>query len=194
MTVYEELNIGFYLYMQGKFYSEFAIAQQLSHIKKIANSKDYNWPTMDGAISILYKGEELLGKAYMEAILVVHVDTPGLLEGKASEEYLPLSGHFISFTPEGKTVKYDLSYVKTREVPIKSCYLPLVAFIQKWGYMKYRLIRLRAYLTDTEKNVKEWESWGYGTEKWKRVVGVDKIDVIMSEDIVEVLTDTRYRQ
>lgn len=192
MAAYEQLQISFFLYIQGKFLSEYTIAKQLSQLKKIANSKEYNLPTMDGAISILYKGEELLGEAYPDEILTVHVDTPGFLEGKSCETYLPLAGHFMYFNPINSKLEYELKTAKGTSIKLRN--LPLLPFIKKYNYMKYRLIRLKAYFTNTKENAKKWESWGYGTEKWKNIVGVDKINAIMNGEIYEVLTEGKYRK
>ncbi|MBK7893439.1 MAG: hypothetical protein IPJ90_00775 [Anaerolineaceae bacterium] len=188
----DNLEISFLLRVNQKFFDELEIAKDLPNFKRMRQSKNYELVRMEGAISILFNGREILGKNYREEIYDVDFDTPALLDGKSCEEYLPISGHYLCLCPKGDQVMYEVKSVQAKKVLITQS-LPLIPFIQKWSYMKYRLMRLAAFLHDNEYKLVDWETWGFGTNKWKGIVGTAKINAIIHNDLVDVLTSTEYR-
>ena len=188
----DNLKISFLLHANQKLFDELEIAKDLPNFKRLRQSKKYKFDRMNGAISILFNGSELLGKNYREEIYDVDIDTPALLDGKSCEEYLPISGHYLYLCPKGDQVEYEIKSVQAKKISIR-CSLPLMPFVQKWSYMKYRLMRLAAFLHDNESKLADWETWGFGTEKWKNAVGTAKINAIFHDNLIEVLTSTKYR-
>lgn len=188
---HEQLKVCFSVLLNGKFYSEREILSHLNEMKRIPKSGFDYW-TMEGAISIVHNGKELLGQEFWDSINLIYAQTQDLVEGIPRKEFLAYQSCWLSLQPQGTQLIYELkSVAESRPIQIKRS-IPLNLFVREWSLMKFRMYKFADYLEFPPAKVilEGWRDRKTSTPKWRQVVGEDAIDFIVNSSIEEVLLNS----
>lgn len=185
----EVLEMSFLLKVEDNFYSEKEVAAQIDDFKELARSK-IDLETTEGAWSIRYYGEELLGTAYWDEITLAIDGIAGnflTLQNQTISEFLPLQSIWIRLTPLGETLLYKLESVHiSRTLSIKKG-LPAKLFYQKFFAMYMRMVKIMANLGSSSYFVTQ-EEWARSVPNGIKTLGIepDEILQIAKKSIIEM--------
>ncbi len=184
----EQLKICFLVLKGQHFYTEYEIGLHLNEIRHEFLLGGFDYWNMEGAISIVYHEEELLGKEFWDIITQIYALPHQLIAGISRKEFLAYQSCWLSFSPQGERLLYELkSTTNSRLVHIVRS-LPLYVFVREWSLMKFRLDKFAAYLgdIDAKKRLENWRNMESATTKWQQAVGVDLLDRIVKSDIEDI--------
>jgi hypothetical protein len=158
------LRICFFLKVGERFYSEQEAVTHLSELRQAVAEGAIDLDTTDGALSIRYNGEELLGTDLWDEICLavnsIVAQFEFLLQGQAIAEFLPLQTLWLRLTPQGKRVIFELESKTTlRPLHLKRS-LPLAPFVREFELTYWRMARILATLGSQlfSQTLKEWHS------------------------------------
>jgi hypothetical protein len=187
----ENLKICFLIKLGDRFYNESEIAENLAILKNAASCGDIDLDTTDGAISLRYNDEELLGIDFWDEINLIagsiSGQLPHLLQGQIVTEFFPLNSLWLSLTPKGERVLYELRSNKNLlPVNIKRS-LSTKHFIHEFQLMFLRMAKLLAELGSfsAEETLKGGDSLIHLS--LKSVIGVDSIRKIVNQPLKAIL-------
>ena len=113
-----ELRICLSIYHNHHFYSESEIVNNLPEIRGLVESRGIKLLVTDGAISITYHNEELLGKKYWDDVHFILNDVFYSLEdlenGKEIEGILPMQSTLLKLKLSDDMVIYKLQFSEQR--------------------------------------------------------------------------------
>ena len=180
----------FFLRIGYEFWGEGMIAKRLPRIHKLARAGKIDLLTTEGAVSIKYDGEELLGIEFWDIITNVNPIPNDLLAGKPRNIILPYQTYGITLTPQGNGLRYHAKSSTPKRVWTINCSLPLDLFVQEWTVMYFRFSRLLASLGDisAKRVIEEWED--YMSPQWRTLIGDDRLRYLSQADLAELLSDS----
>jgi hypothetical protein len=186
----------FYLRVGHEFWGEAMIAKRLFKIPKLVRSGKrmrsgkIDLLTTEGAVSIRYDDEELLGIEFWDIITNVHPIPNELLAGRPQHISLPDQGLGITLTPQGDELRYHAKSFTPKRVWEIDRVLPLGLFVQEWTVMYFRFSRLLASLGSVraKRVIGEWEE--YMSPQWRTLMGDDRLRYLSQADLAELLSDS----
>ena len=187
-----DLKICFLLKVEDNFYTEFEIWQKLANLRKLAEAGKVDFYTTDGALSIQYLDEELLGIGLwnemvptIENILALFNN---LISGETISEFLQLQSCWIRLTRKGKTqLLYELeSTTSRRSISLKRL-LPFEEFIREFFLMYYRTVRILSALGSESFTKVEIEWQEHLSPKVITIVGMENLTRLMTSPLNEIL-------
>src|SRR5262249_30786607 len=142
-------------------------ADRLARLPKLVESREISLLRTEGAVSIKYESEELLGIEFWDIIMNVNPVPNSLLEGKRRNIVLPYQSFGITLTPQDEQLHYYGESSSPNRIHTIDRILPLELFVYQWTSMKFRFSRLMASLGDdvAEWLIEEWES--FMSRRWK---------------------------
>ena len=185
----EILEMSFLLKVEDNFYSEKEVAARIDDFKKLVRSK-IDLETTEGAWSIRYYGEELLGTVYWDEItLAIDCIAGSLLttQNHTISEFLSLQSIWIRLTPLGSTLLYQLESANvSRTFSIKKG-LPTKLFYQKFFAMYMRMVKIMANLGSSSYLITQ-EEWANAVPNGIKTLGIEpnKILQLARKSIIEM--------
>lgn len=182
-----EVKINFLLRVGERFYAESEIAKRINEVRKAVEEKDVDIVLPEGAVSIIYQGEELLGIELWSPLADVYAAPDKLLEGKSCLIYLSYQTLGIDLIPHEQGLVYRASSRTPRRPFYLERTIPLHSFIRSWTYMRIRIYKLQAYLGKAvaKEFLEEWENYIIGP--WQEVVGRETIQRLVDADTLTTL-------
>lgn len=163
-ALYKPLQMAFLLKVQDSFLSEAEAAQQLDSLRAQVKSGQVDLETTDGAWSIRYYEEELLGEEFWDEINIaidqVMWQLSSLHKGNSIEIFLPLQSLLVSLTPQGENLLFQVSSQTLRRAHSLTKSLPQQLFLQEFFAMYIRMVKLLAALGSRsfQRTLNEWRS------------------------------------
>jgi hypothetical protein len=189
------LRICFLLKVGERFYSEQETVTHLGELRQAVAKRIIDLDTTDGAISIQYNDEELLGTDFWDEICLTANSIVSqfelLLQGQAIADFLPLQTLWLRLTPQGKRVIFELESKTTlRPLHLKRS-LPLAPFVREFELMYWRMARILATLGSQlfSQTLKEWHS--LIPPSVLNAAGSEAIKEIVEGPLGEVLSNSR---
>lgn len=177
------LSIRFMLRVDKIFYGESVIPKYLTEIQQAVATDIIYMPAPDGAVSIAYNGEELLGIEFWDAIDNINPIPNQLLTNNDTTMDLPMQTVGVHLHRQGDELVYHVaSYSPKRSWNVRRV-LPLALFIQQWTLMRLRYNRLRAYLGSEKANRQLAGFKDFMSQEWRDMVGVENINLVLEEDL-----------
>ena len=166
----------FFLKVGEKFYAESIISHKLNELVSLAENGQIDLSATEGAVSIKFHGEEILGIDFWDEIcfifdhLISTIDT--FLQGDPIEDFLPMQSAWLRLSPAGNSLKYELlSEVSTRPVHIKRA-IPKSVFLPELYFLYARIIRILAMLGS--------RSYSELENQWRTMLWKPELSVFMS--------------
>lgn len=188
---YGGLKICFLLKVGDTFYSEQQIAEHLQELSRYSRDGFIDLYTTEGALSIIYNGEELLGVEFWDEINMVVGSIASrldhLLDGRMVEEFLPLQTFWIRLIPEGSNMYYELtSATSLRPFHLKRR-LPLIPTIHQMELVFWRMMRVMAFLgsVSSSNTLRSWQN--HTNTVVLSDVDINEIKAIIEKPLTEVL-------
>jgi hypothetical protein len=188
------LYMCFWLKVEHEFYSEQAIGVNLGELKEAVIGGKIDLHTTEGALSIRYKNEELLGLAFWDeinlALSSIVGQLPSLLDGQTVSEFLPLQSNWIRLTRDQDLVLYELEPCNELRKFQKKRLIPLNLFVCEIEYAFWRMTRILAVLGSRSSNdaLSQWRT--IIPLSIQSIISLDRIKYIVEQPVVDVLHDT----
>lgn len=192
----ENLKICFLILVGNRFYSEGELATRLTEMKEAAQTGVIDPITTDGAISIVYNLEELLGVEFWNTVNYISAQPHDLLEGKSRDEYLSYQTCWLHFRPIHNRLLFEVdSRAKSRPWHLKRS-LPLISFVKEWTLMSLRLQKFMAYINnnDNQRLKDYWNDSALMTEKLRHIITQKYFQYIVESDLATVLAESGCTQ
>jgi hypothetical protein len=179
----DDLKICFLLKVGTRFYSEQEIAVHIQELKRAVAKGTIDLYTTDGAVSIKYNDEELLGVEFWDEIclavnsIVRQFDL--LLQGQVIAEFLPLQTFWLRLTPQGERVIYELeSKTSLRPLHVKRS-MPLTPFVREFELMFWRMAKILANLGS--------QSFSETLNDWQSSLPLSVLNVVGDEAVKQIV-------
>lgn len=171
------------------FYPEAEVADRLTEIlKHYKNNAEH----LDGSISIIYCGNDLLGVEFWEELDQVFLSVEDLLQNEEATTYLPLSGCWLTLSPQGEGLIYTLRSNKRRAVPVSiRQWIPKEPFIREWILMQCRVTKILAALGDESASLYLPQYEAEYPPEVIAIVGKERLRAIAEGDLEQVLSSGR---
>lgn len=145
-----DLKMLFFLKVKDNFFTEYEVISRIDEFKDMVREGLIDLHTTEGAWSINYNGEELLGLEFWDEICLVidflirKLDL--LRQGKTIAEFLPLQTFWLRLTIEAQMIKFELES-KTTLRPIHIVrHIPSKVFVQEFVLQYLKMINILALL------------------------------------------------
>lgn len=178
-----ELRVRFYLSAEGEFHPGREVIQKIPRFKELAAKGEIDLYTTDGALSIVYGGDELLGVDCWDEInqfcrgLVYGLQS--LTRGDAVEEFMPMQSLSLRLRPVGVgTLLYELESKTARRPLHLRRTLPRNAFIREIILAYLRLMKVLATLGS--------RSFSDEEEDWAREIPRFVAHLVDPEDLLRI--------
>jgi hypothetical protein len=181
----DNLRICFLLKVGEHFYSEREVATHLLKLKQTVADGTIDLDTTEGAVSIRYNEEELLGVEFWDEICLAVDFIVGqfelLLQGQAIAEFLPLQTFWLRLEPQGKRVIYELESKTTlRPFHLKRS-IPLIPFVREFELMFWRMTKILASLGS--------RSFSETLSEWRSALPLSVLNVAGTKEIERIVED-----
>ena len=189
----ENLKVCFLIKIDGHFYNEWEIAEDLAVLKRAAAQGKIDLDTTDGAISIRYNNDELLGTDFWDEINLIAGSIASnlskLTQGQPVIEFFPLNSLWLHLTPKRERVVYELKSSDNLSLlrDMKRS-LPKVHFIREFELMFWRMVKLLADLGSysAQETLRVWPSFLHPS--LANIVDTTSVQRIVDQPLEVVLT------
>lgn len=184
------VQMCFFLRVDHEFWSEALIASQLSKISKLVKDRKIDILTTEGAVSIKYNDEELLGIEFWDVITEIHPRPNWLLAGERQDIYLAYQTFGIALIPQGEKLRYIAKSATPNRLWHIERSLPLDLFVKEWTTMYFRFNRLLAFLGSmrAQRVVEEWDI--YMSPQWKSLIGENTLKHLSQTNLANLLIES----
>jgi hypothetical protein len=142
--------MSFLIKVDDEFLPESEIMSNLSFLEDAVRLDKIDLSTTDGAVSIIFQGEELLGVDFWDEINIpvgfMTGALPQLLKGKPIERYFPVLAYWIKLIPQNSKVLYKVEVERQQRITHIVRVLPLLEFAQEFELLFWRMMRILARL------------------------------------------------
>ncbi len=189
----QSLKMHFFLKVEDNFFSESEIYQELQNLKVLASKGKIDLHTTDGAVSIQYYDQELLGIDLWDEINLV-IDflfhqMDKFFEIETISNFMPMQSCWIKLTMQGDFVLYELeSKVEHRPINLKVS-LPLNEFLEAFTTLYIKMIRILAELGSSSFSETSEELVAMLHPKLIEKIGRNRIEGLVNTPLASLLTD-----
>jgi hypothetical protein len=144
----ELLQMCFLVFVENRLYSEREIADDLAFIKGAADRGWIHPIEVEGALSIQYYQEELLGPDFWTEIGLFGLPIQDLLRGEAYRTWITGHNARLVIRPRGAQLLYELDSAHPSVERHIERQVPVNLFAEAWLLMSYRLRSFRHYISN----------------------------------------------
>jgi hypothetical protein len=181
-----DLTIRFLIAINEKLYKEEEIIEHLDSLRRQVKRK--STVSLEGIISILYYGQELLGITYKEELNHVHLQVQDLYDASKLhvEAYFPMNGARLRLIAEKRYILYEFVSRKHHPEPFSiKVLLPANEFIREWLLMQCRMRQLEAEFGRVSTLDKSY--FEHFEPEIRDLIGAEKIEWLITASLHEIL-------
>ncbi len=157
-----DLSMSFLLKIGDRFYHDYEVVDRIGEFRALVQSKSIDIENPIGALSILFEGDELLGSAYWDEVVLSFDYLIQRLEflqrGKIIAEFFPLQMYWVRLTPQPDKLLFEVESKTSQRHYHLHRVVPYKPFIQELVATYVRMVKLMAAL-GSEKFIQTEQAW-----------------------------------